>query len=392
MTALAIQSGLASSNVGKLNSAWDDFVSNLTGGTSALSALTLGLTNLSTGSNNVTNVLGKTKAITLSVQQFAGALKSMGTSGAQAWQNFNQGLGNGQKMLDWLRTAGAEGALSASKFRQAGLDMASAFVPLAAQSKTAQAELMGLVQQIDPSITSFSQLKAAISGSGASFSGLSGIVGGATQKMANMQSVAATLGNVLQSALVSALQAAQVQASGAGAAMQKYAADLMAGASGAQAAAGDYRTLMGDLEKLGLSAQQAAALIAQVTQNLNAMPSSKTVTIYTNFVTTGGGASMGINPGASGLPKIPGHAAGTPSASSGWAWVGEAGPELVRFKGGETVLPNSVSMGYAGGAGYGGDQHIHVHLDGREIYSAVQKQAVTSQRRTGHNGMSRRTR
>jgi hypothetical protein len=39
-----------------------------------------------------------------------------------------------------------------------------------------------------------------------------------------------------------------------------------------------------------------------------------------------------------------------------------------------------------------GDQHIHVHLDSPEIYSSVQKQAVTTQRRTGHNGMSKRTR
>jgi phage-related tail protein len=148
---------------------------------------------------------------------------------------------------------------------------------------------------------------------------------------------------------------------------------------------------MGDLEKLGLSAQQAAALIAQVTQNLNAMPSSKTVTVYTNFVTTGAGASGGINPGASGLPKV-GHAAGTPSAPSGWAWVGEAGPELVKFRGGEQVLPNQVSMGFANGTGgpYGAD--IHIYLDGRELNAAVSQRAVATQRRTGNNGMQKRTR
>ncbi|MFK0273638.1 phage tail length tape measure family protein [Ensifer sp. NPDC090286] len=35
-----------------------------------------------------------------------------------------------------------------------------------------------------------------------------------------------------------------------------------------------------------------------------------------------------------------GYAAGTPSARPGVAWVGEKGPELVRFKGGEEVIPN----------------------------------------------------
>jgi phage-related tail protein len=72
--------------------------------------------------------------------------------------------------------------------------------------------------------------------------------------------------------------------------------------------------------------------------------------------------------------------------------VGEAGPELVRFKGGETVLPNSVSTGYAGGAGFEPVQQINVYLDGRQVYSAMQQRAVGTQKRTGHNGMQRRTR
>lgn len=100
---------------------------------------------------------------------------------------------------------------------------------------------------------------------------------------------------------------------------------------------------------------------------------------------------MGINPSAGGVaPK--GHAAGTPWAPAGWAWVGEAGPELVKFRGGETVLPHNVSNGFAEGAYQSGETHIHVHLDGRQIYSAVAKQSVQNQRRTGSTGMAKRTR
>jgi hypothetical protein len=36
-----------------------------------------------------------------------------------------------------------------------------------------------------------------------------------------------------------------------------------------------------------------------------------------------------------------GYALGTPSARAGWAIVGERGPELVGFRGGETVVPNN---------------------------------------------------
>lgn len=44
-----------------------------------------------------------------------------------------------------------------------------------------------------------------------------------------------------------------------------------------------------------------------------------------------------------GLPTDDGYATGTRNARPGWAWVGERGPELVRFGGGEQVIPADVS-------------------------------------------------
>ena len=43
--------------------------------------------------------------------------------------------------------------------------------------------------------------------------------------------------------------------------------------------------------------------------------------------------------GSVSVPKIPGHAKGTDNAEPGLAWVGENGPELVLFQGGERVIP-----------------------------------------------------
>ena len=40
----------------------------------------------------------------------------------------------------------------------------------------------------------------------------------------------------------------------------------------------------------------------------------------------------------------PGYATGTNNARKGWNWVGEEGPELMNFKGGETVLSNRESL------------------------------------------------
>ena len=65
------------------------------------------------------------------------------------------------QMTDWLRTAGAEGAISGTKFTQAILGMVRPLVPLAAKSKTAQAEILGLVQQADPGVKTMGELGKA---------------------------------------------------------------------------------------------------------------------------------------------------------------------------------------------------------------------------------------
>lgn len=51
---------------------------------------------------------------------------------------------------------------------------------------------------------------------------------------------------------------------------------------------------------------------------------------------------------------IPGHANGTASALPGWAWVGENGPELLRMRGGEQVLPSGLSLALDSQARSGG--------------------------------------
>jgi hypothetical protein len=51
-----------------------------------------------------------------------------------------------------------------------------------------------------------------------------------------------------------------------------------------------------------------------------------------------------------GVPVAPAtNAKGTPGAAPGWSWVGEKGPELIRLKGGETIIPSHIARGYAKG-------------------------------------------
>jgi phage-related protein len=52
-----------------------------------------------------------------------------------------------------------------------------------------------------------------------------------------------------------------------------------------------------------------------------------------------------------GVETLVRYASGTSGAAPGWALVGERGPELVFFNGGETVIPNHELRGYAEGTG-----------------------------------------
>lgn len=53
--------------------------------------------------------------------------------------------------------------------------------------------------------------------------------------------------------------------------------------------------------------------------------------------------------GSGGLGSGHGYAMGTSGAARGWAVVGESGPEMVNFSGGEQVVPNGGMLGYAKG-------------------------------------------
>ncbi|HYD29189.1 phage tail length tape measure family protein [Brevundimonas sp.] len=70
----------------------------------------------------------------------------------------------------------------------------------------------------------------------------------------------------------------------------------------------------------------------------------------------GAGASLGgigglaggmLGGGGSDGGGVPGFATGTPSAPAGWAWVGERGPELMRLRGGEAIMPHDASVRFA---------------------------------------------
>lgn len=75
--------------------------------------------------------------------------------------------------------------------------------------------------------------------------------------------------------------------------------------------------------------------------------SAKERLLYDKTYNMGASAAKNFNAGFNSIPAPQpnrGYAAGTLSAAPGWAWTGETGPELILFRGGETVISHEQSM------------------------------------------------
>jgi phage-related protein len=104
------------------------------------------------------------------------------------------------------------------------------------------------------------------------------------------------------------------------------------------------------------------------------------------------GLNAGLN---SRMGQLRGTVGGINSALAGAGaghWVSSTGAGMVAAHGGAMVDGAGSSIHGSSAGGGSGDVHVTLHLDGRQIYSGVQKQAVTTQRRTGYSGMGKRTR
>ncbi|MFI8962046.1 hypothetical protein ACIGO8_08015 [Streptomyces sp. NPDC053493] len=97
---------------------------------------------------------------------------------------------------------------------------------------------------------------------------------------------------------------------------------------------------------------QLEAQLAEARRKLDALNGKTAVTYVSTVYSSDRVVSPQGHNGPGGFPK---YASGTDSAASGWALVGEEGPELVRMRGGEQVFDHRTSMGMARQLGAGQD-------------------------------------
>jgi hypothetical protein len=186
--------------------------------------------------------------------------------------------------------------------------------------------------------------------------------------------------------LESAVDKAHGKVNAMGSTVQQYAASQLAGAinntvklsqdtlqqSGSFAKAiAPVQRMINILQGLGSKSAVVAAAIRNLQAYINNLH-SKQITLTAVYRTVGSplSATASLNPG---------YASGTGSATRGWHMVGEKGPELMYFRGGEKVIPHHAVAagvtGYANGTGPGGGQVIEnvIMLDSKVLYRGVKE-------------------
>lgn len=419
MTAVAIQAGLQNTQVQKLTQAWQAYLSLLTGGTSALAGFEQQITGLTTGTNKVSNILGKSSSdIKLSMQSFAESLTSFTGKGAQAWQNFDQVVGSSaQQFIDWMDNAAAVGMVSSTQLTGAIKGIVAQLLPFGAKSAAARAEISGLAQEAGgPATTNMKALSQWVHQGGMSARQLGQFVNATTVKLSNMAQVAANLGTVLQSDLISAFDSARLKSSGLTGDLAALSTAISTTGTKSSTTHGDIVKVINDMASMNVSVPTITALINSLGTNISEagvkalIGSGKLGTLSGSITSTGGAAAAaaahlsGLNAQINGLHsktvtittneihniqtyKSQAHfggarASGGPVMENVPYLVGEAGREIFVPDRPGVILPNPVTERTVSATAapqvisLEATVHTPVYLDGQKIWENQQAETL----------------
>jgi hypothetical protein len=382
MKTLAIDTAITDSKVQQLNQGIDDYLSLIAGGTGNL-------------------------------YQFASAVKTFGHSMTQstgaasgAWNNFSILMGQtAPKLMDWFRQARVLGAATGKSVVKAALDMAASMLKLAGSNKTAQAQVLAWARANGIGAGSLKQLQTDIKKQNAGQGDLKKKVDASTIALSKLTEMAKNASTALNSQVSTSIAQAALQASHFHEKLMQLARDESNHAPAATIAA-DTRAVRNALKQAQDQAVRTGnAISGSMRRSANAVAAnrrqiemlhawiarlqSKNITIGVN-IKQYGGITL---PGGGGIRITSGYASGTQSAQRGWRKVGELGPELIHFNGGERVVPNHVSTGSQSPAGGGVvELHNHTYLDGKEIQKSVQRHTLKNNVRNNNRTSSGKVR
>ena len=347
VNAVTLSEDLQQSKMGNLTAAYTTFVGLVTGSETALVNFAQGLNTQATDAKAAGASMNGLNAASLS-------LRSTYT------QNINSAVAFYNALIEQSAAAGM-GAKGYALLSSAGKDLVGTLLAGAKGSAANTAQLYALAQVAGYNgPDSFKALSLWVGNTTGDEAKLNNITGKLTIASAGLTTDVNNLANAISQNLNQAMAQAIFQAGGGQKTFDKFAdavlhakgnADLMH--SSAQALATQLITTTGNTrlaenefitfaERLDLSRQAAQRLW----DTLNENPRNVTTTLHLAGVgeisLKGSGAYI---QGESG--HIQAYAGGTTGAAPGWGIVGENGPELVNFSGGEAVMPSV--PGYAGG-------------------------------------------
>lgn len=427
-----------SSKISQVTQGWSTFLGMLTGGTTAFGTVEQQLIGLyqttTTGATSISVANGKVSASTAATaSKVSASIGGLSSTTLQMYSTFANGIsdaGNAINQLFTLDSAASLGAQGVRLVTQGSKDLVAQFLPAAKSSQLLTTMLYGLAQQGGyQGANSFKALAQWIGNVKNPSLDYLNVLTKLTGAAGNLATDVKNLANAIDPQMTSAMSGAIIAASGGTRTLENFANAVLNSHGNADALTRSSRALWQQMievyghtgqaknqfeafaVRLGIAQGAADRLwndlqasggktsfyvirdIQAIQAQLNGLQTNKTITITTyhqDLFTTRSQVAPGVS--SPSVLRAAGYASGTSGASRGWAWVGEKGPELVNFRGGETVIPNQVARGYAGGTGDDTVHEIHVYLDGREIFGNTQSRAVATQRRTGSSGLNKRTR
>jgi hypothetical protein len=413
--AMGIQTQLAATKIQQLNQAWDQWVQSVNNGLSTMAATETAIGQL--GGSTYTLAGYSQRAMT-------------------SFTNFTQAIAQGQTAIDTLRTGMAEQVVTAGQFRTTIQGLVGQMAPFTRGNHAAVEALSQLAHQAGgPTTSNLKTLEhwAGVTGKTARDQFARGMEN-ATTAMGQMAKIAQNLSATVNTDLNAMFAKAAIQASGLGTALTNLA-NAMANPNTSAAtmharldtvitsmlrlheniptitamlngmginisqagvkaliASGHLDSLAASESRTGANAAGAAGSVSNLVNEIAGLH-SKSVVITTVFQQLG-------QAGGTTFLQSRGHAAGTPRAQAGMALVGEHGPELVMFAGGERVLSNPDTTRFLANPGgpatplavAGGGQaitlhaniHVPVQVDGETVMTAMQPAVLKYNIRNGN--------
>ena len=263
MQAMGVQSQLASSKVGQVNQAMDQFIGTTTGGMNAVMQFNAALTAMGHDTTSSSqSITGAINSISHSAASMGYSLAGIGPRAQQSWQQFDAAVQQGNSVLDTMRIGMAEGVVSASQYSNEIRAVGGALLPFAANNKTALAIVSQLAQEMGmPATTNLKTLAAqfGVTGKAAERMGTVGMEK-AIAKMANLNTVARNLSVTVGTQLDSAMAGAIVKASHLDQAYSKWANDLKSN-KGPQTLAGDLRAIQRAQDFVNTATQKGTGIL-----------------------------------------------------------------------------------------------------------------------------------